>query len=141
MTNQFKMRTYRDSDKNSVIEVWHKCGLIYPQNNPENDIQLKMEFQPDLFIVGETGGELIAAMMIGYDGHRGWINYLGVLPLYQKKGYGKEMVLFGLEKLKQLGCPKVNLQVRESNLSVIKFYEDIGFKRDQVVSFGYRFSK
>jgi len=76
--------------------------------------------------------------MVGYEGHRGWINYLAVLPEYQKKGYGRKLVEKAVEELTRLGCLKVNLQVRETNLYVIGFYKHLGFKDDHVTSLGKR---
>ena len=74
--------------------------------------------------------------MVGYEGHRGWINYLAVLPEYQNKRYGRQLVDKAIAELKKLGCLKVNLQVREYNKDVIEFYENLGFSNDRVVSLG-----
>ena len=74
--------------------------------------------------------------MVGYEGHRGWINYMAVLPEYQNKGYGRQLVDKTIAELKKLGCLKVNLQVREYNKDVIEFYENLGFSIDRVVSLG-----
>jgi ribosomal protein S18 acetylase RimI-like enzyme len=76
--------------------------------------------------------------MIGYEGHRGWMNYLAVLPEYQKRGYGRKLVERSIGELKKLGCLKLNVQVRESNSGVIEFYRRLGFKDDNVVSLGLR---
>ena len=74
--------------------------------------------------------------MVGYEGHRGWINYLAVQPEYQKKGYGRKLVERAIEELTRLGCRKVNLQVRETNRYMIDFYKHLGFKDDRVTSLG-----
>jgi ribosomal protein S18 acetylase RimI-like enzyme len=139
MPEKLKIRKFTPTDTEAVIRVWTECGLVVPQNDPRRDIELKMAFQPDLFLVGESEGQVVAAVMAGYDGHRGWLNYLGVKPSCQRRGYGREMVLAAMEILKNLGCPKLNLQIRESNQQVIQFYEKLGFKRDPVIGMGYRF--
>ena len=109
-----------------------------PQNDPIEDIQRKLEFQPDLFFVALLDGKLIGSVMAGYEGHRGWLNYLAVLPEYQKKGYGRKLVEKAIIELEKLGCLKLNVQIRESNISAVRFYERLGFKDDHVVSFGLR---
>lgn len=76
--------------------------------------------------------------MVGYEGHRGWINYLAVLPQYQRQGFATQMIQEAEKILRSAGCPKINLQVRSSNTGVIEFYKAIGFKRDDVVSMGKR---
>lgn len=76
--------------------------------------------------------------MAGFEGHRGWINYLAVDPEFQRQGLGRKMMNEAERLLQDFGCPKINLQIREDNLEAIKFYECIGFSEDKVVSFGKR---
>ena len=76
--------------------------------------------------------------MAGYDGHRGWINYLGVLPDHRRCGYGQRLVAAAESYLTDIGCPKVNLQIRRSNQEVIDFYRRLGYNTDEVVSMGKR---
>ena len=76
--------------------------------------------------------------MGGYEGHRGWVNYLAVSPSHQKKGYGRQLMDAIEVKLREMGCPKINLQVRETNLEVIEFYKAIGYDMDHVVGMGKR---
>lgn len=121
-----------------MTDLWRKCGLIVSPNDPVEDIQKKLEFQPELFYLALLDGKIIGSVMVGYEGHRGWINYLAVLPSYQKKGYGRKLVEKAIEELKKLGCLKVNVQIRKNNASVIGFYEHLGFKDDNVVGLGLR---
>ena len=109
-----------------------------PQNDPFEDINTKLAFQPELFFVALLGEKVVGSIMVGYEGHRGWLNYLAVFPEHQGCGYGRKLVEKATEELKKLGCLKVNLQVRNSNLSAIKFYEHLGFEDDDVVSLGKR---
>jgi len=94
------------------------CGLTAPQNNPRKDIKRKMKVDPDLFLIGELSEKIIATVMGGYEGHRGWINYLAVSPEYRKKGYGRKIMESIEFCLKEKGCPKINLQVRKTNTDV-----------------------
>ena len=129
---------YRSEFQDSVIDLWKKCGLIIPQNDPVVDIHKKVEYQPELFFVALFDGLVVGSVMAGYEGHRGWLNYLAVLPQYQGKGYGKKLVEKALAELKEIGCLKVNLEVRKSNSSVIDFYMHLGFKDNEVVGLGKR---
>jgi len=79
--------------------------------------------------------------MGGYEGHRGWINYLAVLPEYQGKGYAKDIMFAIEQKLKNIGCPKINLQIRSNNENVIKFYESIGYFDEHMTSMGKKLSE
>lgn len=130
------IRKYEERDESRVISLWQQCNLIVPQNDPHEDIKKKMEFQPTLFFVGTVNDEVIASIMVGYEGHRGWINYMAVLPEYQNKGFGCQLVDKAITELRKLGCLKVNLQVRENNKEVIEFYKNLGFSNDRVVSLG-----
>jgi ribosomal protein S18 acetylase RimI-like enzyme len=133
-----EIRPYKEVDETQVIQIWSDCGLVVPWNDPKTDIKRKLAVQRHLFLIGCTEGNVIATVMAGYEGHRGWINYLAVRPDHQGTGIGKLMVQEVERLLKTEGCPKINLQVRSSNDKVIKFYEHIGYKVDDVVSLGKR---
>jgi ribosomal protein S18 acetylase RimI-like enzyme len=133
-----KIRPYKKSDEAAVIELWKKCSLARPQNDPKKDIARKMKVNPELFLVGVEGTKVIATAMGGYDGHRGWVNYVGVDPDYQRRGFGQQIMLAVEKALLTKGCPKFNLLVRTDNLGAIKFYETIGFNREDCVEMGKR---
>ncbi|MCH6259288.1 GNAT family acetyltransferase [Puniceicoccaceae bacterium K14] len=132
------IRPYQDSDELAVVQLWIDCGLVAPQNNPIRDIQRKSRVNPEWFLVGVENEEVVASCMVGYEGHRGWINYLAVAPIKQRNGYAKTLVKEAENLLRSTGCPKINLQVRSSNSKVIAFYERIGFSVDNVTSLGKR---
>jgi len=134
----FEIVKYSQDYEEALIELWKKCNLIVPQNDPIEDIQKKLEFQPDLFLIALLDGKLIGSVMVGYEGHRGWLNYLAVLPDYQNRGYGRKLVEKAILELEKLGCLKLNIQIRESNISAVRFYERLGFRDDHVVSLGLR---
>lgn len=133
-----KIRPYQNSDQNSVIQLWVDCGLVAPQNNPIQDIKRKLEVNPEWFLVGLVKEKIIASCMVGYEGHRGWINYLAVSPKEQRKGFATQMMREAQNLLANADCPKINLQIRSSNMQVIAFYESLGFKDDKVTSLGKR---
>ncbi|MBW2469042.1 MAG: GNAT family acetyltransferase, partial [Deltaproteobacteria bacterium] len=101
-------------------------------------IKMKSRVQADLFFVGTIGSRIVATLMAGYDGHRGWIYYLAVNPDDQRRGVGRHMMEHAEAALKKRGCPKINLQVRTSNPAVISFYEHLGYTKDHVIGLGKR---
>jgi len=132
------IRQYDQRDEDNVVQLWTDCGLVVPWNDPRRDIQRKLAVQPEMFLVASSGDRIIGTVMAGYDGHRGWINYLAVHPEQRRSGLGKRMMDEAEKRLRAVGCPKINLQVRSTNAAVIEFYNRIGFKLDDVVSFGKR---
>jgi ribosomal protein S18 acetylase RimI-like enzyme len=133
---EFKIRSYQASDESAVIDLWQRCNLVVPQNDPQHDIEMKRKVQPDLFFVGTVSGRIVATAMAGYDGHRGWIYYLAVNPDDRRQQIGRRMMAKAESALKKRGCPKINLQVRTSNQAVISFYKRLGFSNDDVIGLG-----
>ena len=137
-SSNFAIRQFVPNDTNRVIFIWEQCDLVRNWNNPNFDIQRKLNFQKELFFVGLLNDEIIATAMFGYDGHIGWLNYFAVLPNFQKRGFGKKLMTFGEMALIEKGCPKLNLQIRNDNTKAINFYQKVGYKEDVAVSFGKR---
>jgi len=129
---------YREKYGGEVIELWLKCKLVVPSNNPRRDIERKLEVDQDLFLVGIINGKVVTTVMGGYEGHRGWINYLAVDPEHRKKGYGRLIMREVETRIRAKGCPKINLQVRATNDGVIKFYQSLGYSDDNVIGLGKR---
>ena len=125
--------TYVDTDQAAMIELWQACGLCVPWNNPVTDIERKRADSPELFFTGRVADRLVSSCMAGYDGHRGWIYFLAVHPDFRHRGFAAQLVAHSEQILKQLGCPKLELMVRNSNQEVIDFYRAIGFDLDPVV--------
>jgi ribosomal protein S18 acetylase RimI-like enzyme/uncharacterized protein YciI len=133
-----EIRAFHSDDRDSVVALWERCGLLRAANDPFKDIARKQKVGGDLFLVGLSGGEIVAAVMAGYDGHRGWLNYLAVSPSHRKMGYGRQMVRAAECRLLAEGCPKVNLHVRDTNPEAVRFYSAIGYTQDSVLCFGKR---
>jgi len=133
-----EIEEYREKYGGEVIELWLKCKLVVPSNNPHRDIERKVEVDRDLFLIGIINGRIVATVMGGYEGHRGWINYLAVDPAHQRNGYGRLIMQEVEKRIRAKGCPKINLQVRASNEAVIKFYQSLGYTDDKVIGFGKR---
>lgn len=84
ITADLFIRPFKTKDEQSVIELWHRCHLLVPANNPKHDIARKLQVDPELFLVGIIDNCIVATVMAGYEGHRGWINYLAVSPDLQR---------------------------------------------------------
>ena len=134
----FKIVNYKSEYQEAVVDLWKRCSLVVPQNDPAEDIRKKLDFQPELFFVALLNDRVIGSIMVGYEGHRGWLNYLAVLPDFQRSGYARRLVEKAIDELRKLSCLKVNLQVRRSNISAVEFYKHLGFEEDDVVSLGKR---
>lgn len=136
--NAMWIRPYREADRDAVIRLWTECGLVRPWNDPTKDIARKLQVQRELFVVGVEGDRVVASVMAGYDGHRGWVNYLAVDPARQRSGLGRALMSHVESRLLALGCPKLNLQVRTSNEAATGFYRRLGYVQDDTLSFGKR---
>jgi len=133
-----KIRPFEISDQTEVIELWKACQLVVPWNDPVKDIARKLKVDADLFLVGESEGEIVATVMGGYEGHRGWINYLAVSPQQRRKGYGKKIMQLVERRIQQKGCPKINLMIRAKNTEAVAFYQSLGYELETSVGLGKR---
>jgi ribosomal protein S18 acetylase RimI-like enzyme len=138
MSADLVIRPFAPADTAAIVALWRTCGLVHPQNDPHRDIARKLAVDPEGFLVGTLEGRVVASVMVGYEGHRGWINYLAVVPELQGGGLGREIMLAAERLLRARGCPKINLMVRGSNRSVLEFYRRLGYAQDDVVSMGKR---
>jgi ribosomal protein S18 acetylase RimI-like enzyme len=132
------IRPYHPEDEKAVIDLWRRCGLVVPWNNPARDIERKLAVNPEWFLLGEMEERIVASCMAGYEGHRGWINYLAVDPAFQRRSIGTRMMAAAERLLEAAGCPKINLLVRSSNAAVINFYDKLGYRQDEAVCLGKR---
>lgn len=135
------IRQFRPTDRDAVIELWRECGLLRQWNDPVRDIDRKLADSSWGLLVAEQDERLVGAMMVGYDGHRGSVNYLAVAPDMHGTGLGRRLVAYGEAQLLARGCPKVNLSVRADSASAIGFYEHLGYVvegSDHAVALGHR---
>jgi ribosomal protein S18 acetylase RimI-like enzyme len=133
-----EIRAFREENTADVIALWERCGLVRSWNDPAKDIARKMRVQRDLFLVGVVDEILIASIMAGYEGHRGWVNYLAVDSGHRRHGYARALMQHVEKALTAIGCPKLNMQVRATNVGVLQFYRRLGYVQDEAVSLGKR---
>jgi ribosomal protein S18 acetylase RimI-like enzyme len=133
------IRTYQDADEAEVLDLWRR-SLDYslPHNEPRDSIQRKIAYQPELFFVAEREGRVVGTTMGGYDGHRGWIYSVAVLPECRRQKIATALVEHVIAELQKLDCPKINLQITASNAGVVGFYESLGFRVEERISMGKR---
>jgi ribosomal protein S18 acetylase RimI-like enzyme len=135
------IRPYRAADREPLVALWIRCELTRPWNNPYRDIDRKLARDPEHLLVLEDDGELVGSVMAGYDGHRGWVNYLAVSPERRGAGLGRQLMAAAESRLRACGCPKISLQVRASNETAVGFYRRLGYVPDEVISLGLRLER
>jgi len=105
-------------------------------NEPASVIRRKLTVQPELFLVGRLDDRIVAVVVGGFDGVRGWIHHLAVSAAHRRHGFGAAMMAEVEARLAALGCPKVNLQVRATNEEVVAFYRRLGYTIEDRISMG-----
>ena len=139
MTESYLLiRPFKEGDEEALVSLWNICKLTVPWNNPYKDIARKLKIQAELFLVGYLEDMLIASVMAGYDGHRCCINYFAVHPDFQARGYGQQLMDNVENGLRELGCPKINLQIRAGNDKVFSYYQKLGFVKEKRINMGKR---
>ena len=141
MSKLMKISEFTDDQSDKVIALWEKCGLTRSWNNPEKDIARKNSDKNGKFLIGQIDEVLMASIMVGYDGHRGSINYVAVDPDFSGAGYGKILIAEAEQLLLSAGCPKINLCVRTDNNKVAEFYRQLGYAIEDVHLLGKRLIK
>jgi ribosomal protein S18 acetylase RimI-like enzyme len=128
------------ADQAAVIALWHACGLTRPWNDPAQDFTRALEGATSTMLVAEGEDGLTGSVMIGDDGHRGWVYYLAVAEAARRTGLGRTLMAAAEDWLKARGCPKIQLMVRDSNAEALGFYAALGLEPQGVVTLG-RFLK
>ena len=132
------IRAFDEADTETVVDLWERCALTRPWNDPRKDIARKLEVQRELFLVGTVDGRVVATVMAGYEGHRGWVNYLAVDPGERGAGHGRAIMAEVERLLEARGCPKLSLLVRSDNEHALGFYRALGYDVDVVTALGKR---
>lgn len=133
-----QIRPFEATDTEDVVALWEECGLVRSWNDPRKDIERKLKVQPELFLVASDAGRVVASVMAGYDGHRGWVYYLAVSPSHRKLSLGRQLMHAVEHLLADMGCPKLNLMVRTSNAEVLEFYRSLDYQQDDVATLSKR---
>ncbi len=118
------------------MALWTRCGLVRPWNEPRGDVARALDGDASTILAGVDGGALVGTVMVGHDGHRGWLYYLAVTPDRRGEGLGRALVRAAEEWLRERGAPKIQLMVRDGNEAAIGFYESLGYSNQGVVVLG-----
>jgi ribosomal protein S18 acetylase RimI-like enzyme len=138
-SDRFLIRPFRLADREPLDELWTRVFPDDPTwNAPDAMIDNKLKIQPELFLVGEFDGTIVGALMAGFDRVRGWLYHLAVAPEFRRRGFATGLVRAAEDRLRRLGCRKVNLQVRPTNHDVVAFYRTVGYEVEERVSMGRR---
>ena len=137
-----KIRTFHEDDRDVVVALW---SIAFPDDPPWNAsnalIDQKLTVQPELFFVCELEGELVGTTLAGYDGVRGWVHKVACHPDQRQQGVAQALMSHAEKALADMGCVKLNLQVRQGNDSAAAFYEAIGFEKEQRINYSKRLTK
>jgi ribosomal protein S18 acetylase RimI-like enzyme len=125
--SDLEVRAARDRDIEDIVSLWRATGLTVPHNDAHEDIRFCRESRHGAVLLGYIGGSLAASVLVGHDGHRGWIYYVAVDPRHQGEGHGQSIVEAAEAWLTARGVPKVQLMIRETNAAVRAFYERLGY--------------
>ena len=116
------------ADEAAVIALWRACDLVVSHNDPATDFRFALAGTASTMLVAEEGDQIIGSVMVGHDGHRGWLYYLAAVPERQGQGIGRAMVEAAERWLQDRGVPKVQLMIRPTNVAVANFYERLGYE-------------
>jgi ribosomal protein S18 acetylase RimI-like enzyme len=129
------IKTIDDSDLAEVIALWQRCGSTRAWNDPAGDIALARKEANATVLLGRSDGALVASVLVGHDGHRGWVYYVTVDPEHRFKGYGRAIMLSAEQWLRARGIEKLQLMVRGDNAKVHAFYQSLGYYDQERVVF------
>ena len=116
-----------DADVGDVIVLWQRCGTARPWNDPAADIALARREGNSTVLLGRHDGAVVASVLVGHDGHRGWVYYVASDPDHRFKGFGRAMMTAAEDWLRARGIEKMQLMVRPDNSKVQAFYESLGY--------------
>ena len=126
-----KIREFRMRDYLKVRRVWEESGLEIRPGDGKEEVRKKTSRDRDLFLVAEEGGEVVGTAMGAWDGRRGWIYHLGVLPGHQRKGIASGLVREVERRMRAKGVLKVNAVVFDTNAASLKLFESLGYAQDR----------
>ncbi|HVR88826.1 MAG TPA: GNAT family N-acetyltransferase [Candidatus Limnocylindria bacterium] len=129
------IRAYRDGDGDRLRTFWLACGVKIRPGDDDASLRAFATRNPDLFILAEEHGHLVGSALAGWDGRRGWLYHVAVHPDERRRGLGRELVAEAGQRLRELGCLKLNLIVWDDNTHALRFWESLGFRREKTVEY------
>jgi ribosomal protein S18 acetylase RimI-like enzyme len=129
------IKSLEDDDVAEVVSLWQRCGSTRPWNDPAGDIALARKESNATVLLARSNGALVASVLVGHDGHRGWVYYVTVDPNHRFSGYGRAIMNAAEDWLRVRGIEKLQLMVRGDNARVHAFYRSIGYYDQERVVF------
>lgn len=130
---KFSMKLYDE-----VVQLWKKAGISVGSSDLKEEIEKMLERNPNLFLIGKIKEKIIAVVMGGFDGRRGYVHHLAVDPIHQKKGYGKIMMHDLISDFRRIGVHKIHLFIERQNQAVVDFYSNLGWQmRDDLIMMSF----
>ncbi|WEK00563.1 MAG: GNAT family acetyltransferase [Candidatus Sphingomonas phytovorans] len=133
---ELTLREAISTDAPAIIALWQACGLTRPWNDPQADFAQAVAGPTSTILVVEQERVLAGSVMVGFDGHRGWVYYVAVAPDHRRNGLGRTLMDSAEVWLRARGAPKIQLMVRDDNHAALGFYEALGLERQKVVTLG-----
>ena len=130
-----ELRAYGEGDGDRLRTFWLACGIKIRPGDDDASLRVFAARNPDLFILAEENGHLVGSALAGWDGRRGWLYHVAVHPDERRRGLGRELVAAAEERLRALGCPKLNLIVWDDNSYAMRFWESLGYRREKTVEY------
>ena len=128
------IKTIEERDITEVIALWQRCGLTRPWNDPAANIALARKGANAAVLAGRDGSDIVASVLVGHDGHRGWVYYVAVDPDHRHKGYGRVIMDAAEDWLRGRGIEKLQLMVRPDNTQVQAFYQSLDyFEQERII--------
>jgi ribosomal protein S18 acetylase RimI-like enzyme len=124
-----------DDDVGEVVALWQRCGSTRAWNDPAGDIALARRESNSTILLGRREGVVVASVLVGHDGHRGWVYYVTVDPTHRYRGYGRAIMTAAENWLRARGIAKLQLMVRGDNAQVHAFYQSLGYYNQERVTF------
>lgn len=124
------------ADRDAVVALWRACGLTRPWNDANADFDRAIGAHDTTVLLCRKADAVVATVMIGWDGHRGWVYYLAVAEAERRSGLGRALMNAAEEWLRARGCPKIQPMIRDDNADALRFYEALGLARQPVVTMG-----
>jgi ribosomal protein S18 acetylase RimI-like enzyme len=126
-SSNLDISTAEDADEVGIVTLWERCDLTRPWNDPRADLAKARKGPESAVLVGRDQQSVLATVMVGHDGHRGWLYYVAVDPEHRKNGYGRAIVTAAEDWLRARGIEKLQLLVRPENTQAQAFYETLDY--------------
>ena len=133
-----KIENFTMKNYDNIIGLWRKAGISVGSTDSEKEIKKMLTLNPNLFLIGKVNNKVIAVVMGGFDGRRGYVHHLAVDPLHQKKGYGKMIMDELINRFRKIGVHKIHLFIEKDNQDVVDFYKNLEWQiRDDLIMMSF----